>query len=151
MGWGMHVSVDCKSEASSPRPMSPILSLEDRLGICPSHPMTQPRLKGGRIPPESVSYASGSVQGLDSPTLHYEKRGRSMHPSVSTCGTLWTADTSWRFGSGDGVMPGPPSYDSGGDMGRSEDHEGVRMIPSEKARAARPSTTDDVAPQELWL
>ncbi len=51
-------------------------------------------------------------------------------------------------GSGDYVQPGPPVDDLSGDMDCSEDREGVRMVPSEKAKAATPPTTDVVAPQE---
>jgi len=96
----------------------------------------------------SVTRASGRLlqEGTSHPSP--KRRSRSLHPGVPTCGRPRADDTSMTSGSGDHVQPGPPVDDPSGDMDCSEDHEGVLMVPSEKARAATPPTMDVVAPQE---
>ncbi len=96
----------------------------------------------------SITRASGSMLRGEPHHTSPESRKRSLHFGVSTCGPPRAADTSTTLGSGDHVQPGPPADDPSGDMDCSEDREGVRMVPSEKAKAATPPTMDVVAPQE---
>ena len=77
-----------------------------------------------------------------------EKRGRSMHSDLPTCGALGAADVDLQFGSESRTESDPPAPDPLEDMDCGEDRQDACLIPSAEADASMHSITDTIAPHE---